>query len=58
MEFYSSQNLLSMRVKIIGVPDYFVEHGSVQEQRQETGLTPERLITELKALIPRKRRRA
>lgn len=58
MEFYSSQNLLSMRVKIIGVPDYFVEHGSVQEQRQETGLTPERLITELKALIPRKRQRA
>ncbi|MCZ8512832.1 1-deoxy-D-xylulose-5-phosphate synthase [Paenibacillus filicis] len=58
MEFYSNQNLLGMRVKTIGVPDYFVEHGSVPEQRQETGLTPERLITELKALIPRKRQRA
>ncbi|CAG7612348.1 1-deoxy-D-xylulose-5-phosphate synthase [Paenibacillus solanacearum] len=58
MEFYSSQNLHGMRVKIIGVPDYFVEHGSVAEQRQEVGFTSERLVAELQALVPRKRQRA
>jgi len=58
MEFYSSQNLHGMRVKIIGVPDYFVEHGSVAEQRQEVGFTTERLVAELQALVPRKRQRA
>ncbi|MFC6228400.1 1-deoxy-D-xylulose-5-phosphate synthase [Paenibacillus allorhizosphaerae] len=58
LEYYSSQNLHGMRVKIIGVPDYFVEHGSVPEQRHEVGFTVERLVSELQALVPRKRQRA
>ncbi|MDQ1909518.1 1-deoxy-D-xylulose-5-phosphate synthase [Paenibacillus sp. GD4] len=58
LEYYSNQNLYGMRVKIIGIPDYFVEHGSVKEQRQEVGLTSERLVTELQSLVPRKRQRA
>lgn len=58
LEFYSLNNVYGMRVKLIGVPDYFVEHGSVKEQRQEVGLTSERLVTELQSLVPRKRQRA
>jgi 1-deoxy-D-xylulose-5-phosphate synthase len=58
LEYYSNQNLYGMRVKIIGIPDYFVEHGSVKEQRQEVGLTSERVVTELQSLVPRKRQRA
>ncbi|WP_210020935.1 MULTISPECIES: 1-deoxy-D-xylulose-5-phosphate synthase [unclassified Paenibacillus] len=58
LEFYSLNNVYGMRVKLIGVPDYFVEHGSVKEQRQEVGLTAERLVTELQSLVPRKRQRA
>nr|WP_275983784.1 1-deoxy-D-xylulose-5-phosphate synthase [Paenibacillus hamazuiensis] len=59
LEFYSQQNLLSqLTVKTVGIPDYFVEHGSVAEQRQEVGLTAERIVTEVRALLPRRRQRA
>lgn len=56
MEFYSARNIHGMKVKAIGIPDYFVEHGSVKEQRQETGLTVERIVTEVKALLTRSKR--
>lgn len=42
----------------MGIPDYFVEHGSVKEQREEVGLTAHNLIAEVKKLVPRKRQRA
>jgi 1-deoxy-D-xylulose-5-phosphate synthase len=58
LEYYAANNIHDMKVKVIGVPDYFVEHGSQKEQRQEVGLTPERVATEIKALMPRKRQRA
>jgi 1-deoxy-D-xylulose-5-phosphate synthase len=58
LEFYAARNIYGMKVKVIGVPDYFVEHGSVNEQRQETGITVERIVTEVKALMTRKRQRA
>jgi 1-deoxy-D-xylulose-5-phosphate synthase len=34
----------------MGVPDIFVEHGSIKEQRQETGLTVEALCARIKAM--------
>ncbi|WP_159882235.1 1-deoxy-D-xylulose-5-phosphate synthase [Paenibacillus puerhi] len=58
MEFYSLHNIFGMRVKVIGVPDYFVEHGSVKEQYAEVGLTAERLVGDIQALVPRRRQRA
>ncbi|WP_019532752.1 1-deoxy-D-xylulose-5-phosphate synthase [Paenibacillus ginsengihumi] len=58
LEFYSGRDIYGLRIKTIGVPDYFVEHGSVAEQREEVGLTADRLVAELQALAPRKRQRA
>jgi len=58
LEFYSNHNIHGMQVKIIGIPDYFVEHGSVPEQRAEVGLTVQRVVNEVQALLPRKRQRA
>ncbi|SDD44559.1 1-deoxy-D-xylulose-5-phosphate synthase [Paenibacillus sp. UNCCL117] len=58
LEFYSLQGIYGMRVKVIGVPDYFVEHGSVKEQYEEVGFTVERLVTDIQALVPRRRQRA
>jgi 1-deoxy-D-xylulose-5-phosphate synthase len=58
LEYYSSQNVYGLRIKIIGIPDYFVEHGSVPEQRKEVGLTAERLVSEIQSLVPRKRQHA
>ncbi|TBL79868.1 1-deoxy-D-xylulose-5-phosphate synthase [Paenibacillus thalictri] len=58
LEFYSLHGITDMNVRLLGIGDYFVEHGSVKEQRQEVGLTAERLMTEVRALLPRKRQRA
>ncbi|WP_281886683.1 1-deoxy-D-xylulose-5-phosphate synthase [Paenibacillus sp. YYML68] len=58
LEFYSLNNIFGMVIKTIGIPDYFVEHGSVGEQRQEVGLTVERLVADIQAIVPRKRQHA
>lgn len=58
LEFYAAKGLHDMRVKPMGIPDYFVEHGSIAEQREEVGLTVERIIVEVKQLLPRKRQKA
>lgn len=58
LEFYAERDLYGAKVKPIGVPDRFIEHGSPKEQRQEVGLTAERVVAELKAMMPRKRQRA
>ena len=57
LEFYSLHNVKNVSVRIIGVPDVFVEHGTIEEQRQETGLTADRVAGELKAMMPRARKR-
>ncbi|QHW30273.1 1-deoxy-D-xylulose-5-phosphate synthase [Paenibacillus rhizovicinus] len=57
LEFYSLHHKDDMHVRIVGVPDIFVEHGSVKEQRQEVGLTAEHVATELSSLLPRIRKR-
>lgn len=58
MEFYAAKGVVGLYVQIMGIPDYFVEHGSVKEQLEEVGLTTQNLITEVKKLVPRKRQRA
>ncbi|MNZ54313.1 1-deoxy-D-xylulose-5-phosphate synthase [compost metagenome] len=57
LEFYSLKGIYGQPVRIIGVPDVFVEHGSIKEQRQEIGLTAERVATELKNMLPRRIKR-
>lgn len=57
-EFYSIRDIQGMHVKIMGVPDYFVEHGSIKEQLQEVGLTAENLIAQVQSMVPLKRQRA
>lgn len=52
LEFYSLRGIYNMPVKIIGVPDIFVEHGSITEQRAEIGLTAERVAGELRNMLP------
>lgn len=60
LEFYAQHNVFGLQIKPIGVPDYFVEHGSIKEQRLEVGLTAEHVAAELQAMMmaPRKRQRA
>ncbi|GLX69082.1 1-deoxy-D-xylulose-5-phosphate synthase [Paenibacillus glycanilyticus] len=58
MEFYSLRGIYGMSVRIMGVPDIFVEHGSIKEQRVEVGLTGERAAMELKNMLPSLQKRA
>jgi 1-deoxy-D-xylulose-5-phosphate synthase len=50
LEFYAEHEIYDARVHLMGVPDVFIEHGSIKEQRQETGLTVEALCGRIKAM--------
>ncbi|WP_019909680.1 1-deoxy-D-xylulose-5-phosphate synthase [Paenibacillus sp. HW567] len=50
LEFYAEHEIYDARVHLMGVPDVFVEHGSVKEQRQDTGLTVEAVMGRIKAM--------
>ncbi|WP_374019961.1 1-deoxy-D-xylulose-5-phosphate synthase [Paenibacillus thiaminolyticus] len=51
MEYYAQHHVFGVKVKPIGVPDCFVEHGSIKEQRQEAGLTAEQLVKEAHTML-------
>lgn len=57
LEFYSGKGMFDTAVRIMGVPDLFVEHGSIEQQREEVGLTAERVATELRSMNPRRMKR-
>jgi 1-deoxy-D-xylulose-5-phosphate synthase len=42
----------------MGIPDYFIEHGSVDELLEEIGLTTETAIKKIKMITPKKEKRA
>ncbi|BAH43319.1 1-deoxy-D-xylulose-5-phosphate synthase [Brevibacillus sp. RS1.1] len=52
IECYSRAGYHGMNVQIVAVPDYFVEHGSVKEQRQEVGLTADHIAARVRSLMP------
>ncbi|PZD93443.1 1-deoxy-D-xylulose-5-phosphate synthase [Paenibacillus sambharensis] len=58
LEHYSLRGEYGLQIRIVGVPDAFIEHGSIKEQREEVGLTPERVAAEVTGMMPRQRQRA
>ncbi|OXS52407.1 1-deoxy-D-xylulose-5-phosphate synthase [Cohnella sp. CIP 111063] len=58
LEFYALQGVQPASVHLAGIPDIFVEHATVKEQREEVGLTAESLAQRLASLSVRKRQRA
>ncbi|MFB9277344.1 1-deoxy-D-xylulose-5-phosphate synthase [Cohnella cellulosilytica] len=58
LEFYAMQGVQPASVHLAGIPDVFVEHATVKEQREEVGLTAENLAQRLASLSVRKRQRA
>lgn len=58
LEFYAHNQIYGMHIELIGIPDYFVEHGSVKEQRQEVGLTVERIVSYVESIVPLKQQKA
>ncbi|SDW54034.1 1-deoxy-D-xylulose-5-phosphate synthase [Marininema mesophilum] len=57
LEYVSSQDA-QLEVKVLGIPDYYVEHGSPEEQKKEVGLTAENIAVAARGLTPRRRQRA
>ncbi|TLS36380.1 1-deoxy-D-xylulose-5-phosphate synthase [Pseudalkalibacillus caeni] len=45
-------------VNRLGIPDEFIEHGSVNELLREIGLTVEDVVQKVKTMVPAKRQRA
>ncbi|AHV98227.1 1-deoxy-D-xylulose-5-phosphate synthase [Paenibacillus sp. 7124] len=50
LEHYAEHGLHHVTVELMGVPDIFVEHGSIKEQRQLTGLTVEAVCARIKSM--------
>lgn len=44
LEFYAEQGITDADVSLMGIPDRFIEHGSIKEQLQEVGLTAEAVV--------------
>jgi 1-deoxy-D-xylulose-5-phosphate synthase len=55
LECYAQAGYHDVPVQVVGVPDYFVEHGSVKEQRQEILLTAENIASRVRAWMPAKK---
>ncbi len=58
LEFYTLQGIQPFSIHIAGVPDIFVEHATIKEQRAESGLTADAIAKQLASLPVRKRQRA
>ena len=50
LEHLNEQGYQHTKVIRMGIPDYFVEHGSVAEQREEVGLTVNQIIQKVRHL--------
>lgn len=47
LEFYAEQGISGVDVSLLGIPDRFIEHGSIKEQLDEVGLTAESVVREI-----------
>ncbi|WP_435925126.1 1-deoxy-D-xylulose-5-phosphate synthase [Paenibacillus sp. DYY-L-2] len=44
LEFYAEHGLSGLDIGLMGVPDRFIEHGSIKDQLQEVGLTADNVV--------------
>ncbi|RDI41200.1 1-deoxy-D-xylulose-5-phosphate synthase [Falsibacillus pallidus] len=58
LEFAHNHGFHRTVIDRMGIPDYFVEHGSVDKLLEEIGLTKEQAVSKIQALTPKKQKRA
>lgn len=58
LEFAHDHGYHQTVINRMGIPDRFIEHGSVKELLNEIGLTTAHIIDRVKTMIPRKQKRA
>lgn len=58
LEFAHDYRYFHANIDRMGIPDRFIEHGSVKELLEEIGLTAANVVERVKTIIPRKQKRA
>ncbi|GAA0458133.1 1-deoxy-D-xylulose-5-phosphate synthase [Alkalibacillus silvisoli] len=58
LEFFEEDKLVHPYMRRMGIPDRFIEHGSVDDLLQEVGLTVDHIKNEVKEMAPTKEKRA
>ena len=59
LEFAHDASVIIMSsIDRIGIPDQFIEHGGIKELWKEIGLTAENIVLKIKAISPKKKKRA
>lgn len=58
LEFAHENNYHNAKVNRMGIPDQFIEHGSVSKLLEEIGMTTENVVKLLTSMIPQKQKRA
>lgn len=51
LEFYEQEDM-QVNIKRLGVPDYYVEHGSIADQLREVGLTSDQIAKTIQSFLP------
>ncbi|WP_456274095.1 1-deoxy-D-xylulose-5-phosphate synthase [Bacillus sp. AK031] len=58
LEFAHDHGFKEVTIERIGIPDKFIEHGSVKELLNEIGMTTENVIDRIHSMTPKKQKRA
>jgi 1-deoxy-D-xylulose-5-phosphate synthase len=58
LEFASDEGFHHVEISRMGIPDHFIEHGSVKELWNEIGLTTETIVQNIKSMVIKKQKRA
>jgi len=51
LEYYAEHAVNMPRIRLLGIPDEFIEHGSIKEQRAEVGLTVDNIVERVRAIV-------
>ncbi|WP_188206119.1 1-deoxy-D-xylulose-5-phosphate synthase [Alkalibacillus aidingensis] len=58
LEYYEEQNIHAPLINRMGIPDRFIEHGSVDMLLEEVGLTVSNIENQVREMVPTKEKRA
>ncbi|GEN45274.1 1-deoxy-D-xylulose-5-phosphate synthase [Alkalibacillus haloalkaliphilus] len=58
LEFFEEEKVAYPFISRMGIPDRFIEHGSVDDLLEEVGLTAKHIQNEVKEIVPTKEKRA
>ncbi|MFS0822802.1 1-deoxy-D-xylulose-5-phosphate synthase [Bacillus sp. 1P02SD] len=56
LEFANDHDYQNAKIDRMGIPDLFIEHGSVNELLREIGMTTENVVERVQKLVPKKKR--